>query len=88
MVRAKFPCLKKWAECFIRPRILHAQPLSWNVKPEADIDANSPTASVNNLQESLGEKPNGKLPKDEPHRDEGQIALDTERSFVFYPVGR
>lgn len=27
------------------------------------------------------------IPEDKPHRDERQIRLDTDRSFVLYPVG-
>lgn len=91
MVRAEFLCPEKRTERFVRPQILHAQPSSWNVKPEADIEVNTPAAPVEKPDEPLDEKANGNPlptdPKEEPHRDERQIRLDTERSFVFYPAG-
>lgn len=36
---------------------------------------------------SSGKYDEKKLPTSEPHRDERQVGLDTNRAFVHYPVG-
>ncbi|KZP28572.1 hypothetical protein FIBSPDRAFT_947404 [Athelia psychrophila] len=49
----------------------------------------TPSASAASAEEPSNDAPSAEsdAPVPEPHHDERQIHLDTERSFVFYPVG-
>lgn len=49
------------------------------------LNPNPSTSLVSGADEPTPTDPDA--PPPEPHRDERQIHLDTERSFVFYPAG-
>jgi hypothetical protein len=62
-----------------RPALLGVQPLS-DPPPYSEVN----DESVDGMKENIDEGDAG----GDPHADERQIKLDTDRSFVLYPVGR
>ncbi|KAH9888019.1 rab-GTPase-TBC domain-containing protein [Cubamyces lactineus] len=66
----------------IWPRLLHI-----GDRIAGDYSAtDSVTASSTNQQDTGNEGEEGNVQEEEPHADERQIGLDTDRSFVLYPV--
>ncbi len=65
---------------FRRPQLVHVDPQQVQDKREATDDS---VWSDTTLEQALLES----VPEEKPHADERQIGLDTDRSFVLYPVG-
>lgn len=61
-----------------RPALLGAQPLS-DPPPYSEVDSTDEYG--NQMEEGMNES------VADPHADERQIKLDTDRSFVLYPGG-
>lgn len=74
-----------------RPRLLHAELQPSHSKQTPGSTPTSLTAISDVTVQVMEQKKDLKEPFEESsvesHRDERQIGLDTERSFVFYPVG-
>ena len=70
----------------IRPRLLnvHTPLTSLHTNPRPPSDSNADTTSLD-----VPKNPHAHLldADVEPHPDERQVRLDTDRSFVLYPVG-
>ncbi len=63
-----------------RPQLVHVDPRQVQDRHEATDDS---VWSDTTLEQALQES----VPEENPHADERQIGLDTDRSFVLYPVG-
>ncbi len=72
----------KAASNHARPRLLDVDPNAVKDRREStDISVWSEVSLDEILSDVEGD------PEGEPHQDERQIELDTDRSFVLYPVG-
>ena len=83
MVSVNFVTLQRRVVTQNRPKLLHLDDRIVGDRSATD----SVAASSPDEQNAANEGGDGANEKERPHADERQIELDTDRSFVLYPVG-